>query len=135
MTNGSNQPNFTRFSSFTGLPKAVGPYSIAVRYDNLIFISGQIGISPETSKLISNDTGEQTNQILRNISTIFSELRITPQNVIKTTIFLTTMEDFSLVNEIYGSFFSENFPARSTIAVNALPLGAKIEIELIATTS
>lgn len=120
-----------RYNSIPGLASAIGPYSTCVEYNGLIFLSGQIGISPDTSALISENVADQTKQILTNISTILSYLKVPTANTIKTTIFLTEMSYFKEVNNLYGQFFEGCFPARSTVAVSELPLGAKIEIELV----
>jgi 2-iminobutanoate/2-iminopropanoate deaminase len=120
-----------RHNSIPGLASAIGPYSTCVECNGLIFISGQIGVSPATSALISDNVGDQTKQILTNISTILSYLKLTPANTIKTTIFLKEMSYFKEVNSIYAEFFDGSFPARSTVTVSELPLGAKIEIELV----
>jgi len=120
-----------RYASIPGLPSAIGPYSTFVHYDNLIFISGQIGVSPTTSLLISDEVTDQTKQILTNISTILTHLKLAPSNVIKTTIFITQMSYFKDVNSLYAQFFEGCYPARSTVSISELPLSAKIEIELI----
>jgi 2-iminobutanoate/2-iminopropanoate deaminase len=120
-----------RHNSIPGLSSAIGPYSTCVESNGLIFISGQIGISPATSSLISENVADQTRQILKNISTILSFLKVPARNTLKTTIFLTEMSYFKEVNELYAEFFEGCFPARSTVAVSELPLGAKIEIELV----
>jgi len=120
-----------RHNSIPGLASAIGPYSTCVENNGLIFISGQIGISPATASLVSDNVGDQTIQILENISTIFSHLRVSALNTLKTTIFLTEMSYFKEVNTLYAEFFEGCFPARSTVAVSELPLGAKIEIEFV----
>jgi 2-iminobutanoate/2-iminopropanoate deaminase len=124
-----------RHNSIPGLANAIGPYSTCVECKGLIFISGQVGVSPATSSLISDNVGDQTKQILANISTILSYLKLSPANTIKTTIFLTEMSYFKEVNNLYAEFFEGCFPSRSTVTVSELPLGAKIEIELIISTS
>jgi 2-iminobutanoate/2-iminopropanoate deaminase len=123
-----------RHTSIPGLAKAIGPYSTCVEYDGLIFISGQLGVSPATSSLISENVADQTKQILANIATILSYLTLSPANTLKTTIFLTEMAYFKEVNDLYAKFFEGCFPARSTVTVSELPLGAKIEIELVIST-
>ncbi len=111
--------------------KAIGPYSIAIRIGNFIFISGQIGIDPDTNEL-KPTLEEQTEQALINLSEILKSINLSLDNVVKTTIFLANMEDFQKVNGIYAKFFKEPYPARSTIAVKQLPRNALIEIEAIA---
>ncbi|HAK47010.1 MAG TPA: reactive intermediate/imine deaminase [Spirochaeta sp.] len=113
-------------------PKAIGPYSIGVKSGDLMFLSGQVGIVPEKGGLISDDTKEQAMQAMKNITAILNSSKATMENIIKTTIYLTAMSDFSIVNEVYASYFKGDFPARSTVAVKELPLGAKVEIEVTA---
>jgi 2-iminobutanoate/2-iminopropanoate deaminase len=109
----------------------VGPYSIAVEANGLIFLSGQIPINPVTSEII-HDIKIATRQVLNNIQTIIFAAGLTMADIIKTTIFLKDIADFPVVNEIYAEFFPEEPPARSTIAVSNLPKGVPIEIEAIA---
>lgn len=111
-------------------PKA--PYSQGMLVGNLLFCSGQIGLSPETGEFVSSDVAGQTRQILQNISAILSEAGCSLSDLVKVTIYLTSMDDFQAVNEIYRTFLSAPYPARTTIAVAGLPLGALIEIEAIA---
>ncbi len=112
-------------------PKAIGPYSQAVLAGDFVFISGQIPIDP-TSGEMKSDIRDATFQILKNIEAILVELALTMDSIVKTTVFLTNMEDFKEFNEAYESFFKKDPPARSTIAVKELPRGARIEIEAIA---
>lgn len=112
-------------------PAAIGPYSQAIKVGNLLFTSGQIPISPATGSIASGDIKEQTRQALNNIKAIFEEAGLTINDVVKTTVFLTNMEDFSDMNSIYAEFFSEPYPARSAVAVKTLPKGALVEIEAI----
>lgn len=112
-------------------PAAIGPYSQAIKVGNLLFVSGQIPTSPATGSIVSGDIREQTRQALNNIKAIFEEAGLTINDVVKTTVFLTNMEDFSDMNSIYAEFFSEPYPARSAVAVKTLPKGALIEIEAI----
>lgn len=117
-------------------PLPIGPYSQAIitAAQKLIFISGQIPLDPTTSEL-KTDIKEATHQVMNNLQAILQEAGLTFDEVIKTTIFLTDMKDFSQVNEIYGSYFNnkELFPARETVQVAALPKGSKVEISMIAT--
>lgn len=115
----------------TNAPAAIGPYSQAIATNDLLFISGQLAIDPAAGALIEGDIQEKTHQILKNITTIATEAGATLDKVVKTTIFLTDLGDFKLVNEVYGEYFTDNPPARSTVQVAALPLGADIEIETI----
>ena len=112
-------------------PAAIGPYSQAIKVGNLLFVSGQIPTSPATGSIVSGDIREQTRQALNNIKAIFEEAGLTINDVVKTTVFLTNMEDFSDMNAIYAEFFSEPYPARSAVAVKTLRQGALIEIEAI----
>ncbi len=112
-------------------PKAIGPYSQAIKYENLIFLSGQIAINPKTQEFIGGDVKEQTRRVMENIKGILEELGLNFNHVIKTTIYLKNIQDFSQVNEVYGSYFSEYKPARSTVEVSNLPKGALVEIEAI----
>jgi len=113
-------------------PKAVGPYSQAVKVGNFLFISGQIAINPETGKFEDETIEKQTKRVLLNIKAILEAAGYGLTDVVKTTIYLTDIGDFQKVNEIYGTFFGEHKPARATVEVRKLPLGAKIEIEVIA---
>ena len=113
-------------------PSAVGPYSQAVGDKGLIFISGQIPIDPETEKIIIGDIKEQTIQIMKNIGSILKDAGMDYEHILKTTIYLKDINDFKAMNEAYAGFFADNFPARAAFQVSALPLGAMIEIEAIA---
>lgn len=114
-------------------PKAIGPYSQAIKLDNgLLFISGQTPIVPQTGKVIEGQIVEQTHQALNNIKAIVEEAGYTMKDIVKTTCLLNTMDDFAAMNEIYAQFFTENQPARATYAVEKLPLGVLVEIEAIA---
>lgn len=112
-------------------PAAIGPYSQAIKVGNLLYSSGQIPIDPATGNIVSGDIKEQTRQALSNIKAILEEAGLTMNNVVKTTVFLTNMEDFTEMNSIYAEFFSEPFPARSAVAVRTLPKGVLVEIEAI----
>ena len=113
-------------------PSAIGPYSQAVRAGQFVFCSGQIGIDPATGKLIGADIESQTRQVMQNLRRVLTAAGLDLNHVAKTTIFLVNLEDFSLVNEIYGAEFGEHKPARATVQVAGLPLGALIEIECVA---
>jgi 2-iminobutanoate/2-iminopropanoate deaminase len=120
------------FHEISNAPKAVGPYSPAVKVGNMYFLSGQVGLNPETGKLAGEDITAQTNQVLANLKAVLAGLGLNFHNVAKTTIFLTDMGNFQTVNGLYSGVFGEHKPARSTIQVSALPLGAIVEIEMIA---
>ncbi len=113
-------------------PKAIGPYSIGVSTGHLVFTAGQIGIDPATGKLVEGGIQAQTRQVLNNISTVLEAAGSGLASVIKTTVFLNDIGEFGLMNEVYGTFFTENCPARSAFQVAALPLGAAVEIEAVA---
>ena len=113
-------------------PAAIGPYSQAVRVGELIFTAGQIALVPETGKLIEGDIETQTRQVMENLAAVLQAAGSSLTQVVKTTIFVTDINDFAKVNQVYGSFFQDNPPARSTVQVAALPLGANVEIEVVA---
>lgn len=116
-------------------PKAIGPYSQAVRIaaEEMVFFSGQVGIDPTTQKLVDGGVGPQTRCALDNLRAVLGAAGLTPDNVVQTTIYLTNMEDYATVNEIYAEFFSRGVkPARAAVAVAALPAGAVVEIAAIA---
>src|SRR5437764_11421072 len=113
-------------------PAAVGPYSQAVRSGRFLFCSGQIPLDPKSGQIITGDIAAQTRRVLDNIAAVLRAEGLTFDNVVKTTIFLTDLGDFQTVNEIYGSYFKQAPPARSTVQVAALPKGARVEIEVIA---
>ena len=116
-------------------PAAIGPYSQAIRSGSTLFCAGQIPLDPKSGQIVSDDISEQTKRVLENIKAILRAEHLNFEHVVKTTIFLTSMGDFQAVNEIYATYFRENPPARSTVAVSALPKGAKVEIEVIAVAS
>jgi len=113
-------------------PKAVGPYSQAVRAGDFIFASGQVAIDPSTGKLIEGGVAEQTRQALKNLSAVLEAAGSSLAQVVKTTVFLTDMDDFAAMNSVYSEFFPTDPPARSTVEVARLPLGALVEIEAVA---
>lgn len=114
-------------------PAPIGPYNQAVISNGMLFISGQIAINPETNELISGTIQEETHRVMKNLQAILTEAGITFQHAIKTTIFLSDMNLFVAVNEIYGSYFTSDFPARETVAVKGLPKYVNVEISIIAT--
>ena len=113
-------------------PTPIGPYSQAVQFGNLLFVSGQIPLDPATGNLVMADIKEETRQVMENLKAILTEAGLGFDNVLKSTIFLTDMGQFAQVNEIYGSYYPENSPARAAYGVVKLPLGVLIEIETIA---
>ncbi len=113
-------------------PAAIGPYSQAVRVGSTIYCAGQIPLDPKSGQIVSGGITEQTQRVMQNIGAVLRAEGLTFDNVVKTTIFLTDFADFQTVNEIYGSNFKKDPPARSTVQVAALPRSAKVEIEVIA---
>ena len=113
-------------------PAAIGPYSQAVRVGNLVYTSGQIPINPATGVFAEGGIKEQTRQSLLNVKAILEAAGLTMSDVVKTTVFMADMNDFADMNAVYAEFFSEPFPARSAVAVKALPKGALVEIEVVA---
>ncbi len=113
-------------------PAAVGPYNQAVRVGDLLFCAGQIPIDPTDGTLVAGDIKAQTDRVLQNVKAILDDQHLTFANVVKSTVFLTDLANFAGMNEIYAKYFTENFPARSTIQVAALPKGAAVEIEVVA---
>ena len=121
--------------STSDAPAAIGPYSQAIRIGSLLFCAGQIPLDPKTGQMVSDDISEQAKRVLENIAAILKAEHLSFDHVVKTTIFLTSMSDFQTVNEIYATYFRQDPPARSTVAVAGLPKGAKVEIEVIAAAS
>ncbi|MBI5047579.1 MAG: RidA family protein [Deltaproteobacteria bacterium] len=113
-------------------PKAIGPYSQAVKANGFIFVSGQIPIDPATSEIVKGDIVEQTRQVLKNINSILEGAGAGLSDVVKTTVYLKDLKDFGDMNRIYGEFFTATFPARATIEASNLPKGVDVEIDAIA---
>lgn len=113
-------------------PGAIGPYSQAVWMGDVLYCSGQLGIDPEKGALAGGDAASQAEQALENVQALLKSQGLTPEHVVKTLVFLTDMADFKAVNELYAKVFDKNPPARSCVAVAALPLGGLVEIEVIA---
>ena len=113
-------------------PNAIGPYSQAIKINKMVFLSGQIAIDPNTQQFIDGDIEIQTKRVLDNLKSVLEASGSSLENVVKTTIYLININDFSIVNEIYASYFSSGKPARSTVCVAALPKNAKVEIDAIA---
>lgn len=119
----------------TKAPAAIGPYNQAIQVGNLVYTSGQIPIDPATGNFVEGGIKEQTRQSLLNVKAILEEAGLTMSDVIKTTVFMADMNDFSDMNAVYSEFFPEPYPARSAVAVMTLPKGALVEIEVIAGAS
>lgn len=113
-------------------PRAIGPYSQAVRHGNQIFCSGQIGLDPATGQLVPGGVEAETRQVLLNLAAVLAAAGVTTDAVVKTTIYLVDLGDFTRVNEIYSAYFAEPYPARATVGVSELPRGAHIEIDAVA---
>ena len=113
-------------------PAAVGPYSQAVKVGDFIYTAGQIPLEPQTGSLVEGGIEAQTRQVIQNLAAVLEAAGSSLTQVVKTTIFVTDIKDFAAVNQVYGSFFGDRPPARSTVQVAALPLGARVEIEAVA---
>ena len=120
------------FVATDGAPKAIGPYSQGIRVNGFVFTAGQVALDPKTGELVAGGIAEQTTRALENLRAILSEAGTSLAQVVKTTVFLVDMADFAAMNEVYGRAFGTHRPARSTVAVAALPRGARVEIEAIA---
>jgi 2-iminobutanoate/2-iminopropanoate deaminase len=118
-----------------GAPKAIGPYSQGIRVKGFVFTAGQVALDPSTGELVAGGIAEQTTRALENLRAILTEAGASMAQVVKTTVFLVDMADFTAMNDVYGRAFGTHRPARSTVAVAALPRGARVEIEAIATVS
>jgi 2-iminobutanoate/2-iminopropanoate deaminase len=118
--------------STAGAPRAIGPYSQATRVAGLLFTAGQVGFDPASGELVDGGIAEQTARVLENLRAILQSAGSDLSQVVKTTVFLVDMADFAAMNEVYARAFGEHRPARSTVAVAALPRGARVEIEAVA---
>lgn len=116
----------------TNAPAAIGPYSQGVRHGDLVFVSGQIPIDPATGELIEGDIKQQTRQVLANVAAILQATGTTMDKVLKATLFITDMDDFPLINEVYAEFFQSAPPARACVEVSRLPKGVQVEMEAVA---
>ena len=113
-------------------PKAIGPYSQAIKANGFVFVSGQVAIDPATQQVISGDVTAQTERVLKNVSAILKAAGSSLEKVVRSGVFLKSMNDFAAMNEVYGKFFSSNPPARSTVEVSRLPKDVMVEIDVIA---
>ena len=116
-------------------PGAIGPYSQAIKVSNLVFTAGQIPLDPTTGKLVEGDITAQAEQVMKNLQAVVEAAGSSLGQVVKTTCFLTDLDDFAAFNEVYGRYFSENRPARSTVQAARLPAGASVEVECVAECS
>jgi 2-iminobutanoate/2-iminopropanoate deaminase len=114
-------------------PKAIGPYSQAVRAGQLLFVSGQVPLDPATGQIVAGDIAAQTRRVFDNLGAVLKAGGRSFADVVRTTVFLADMNDFAAVNEVYGTYFSEPYPARATVQVARLPKDARVEIDVIAT--
>ena len=110
----------------------VGPFSLAVRTNGLVFLSGQVGLDPQTKKLVEGGVRPQTTQAFKNLQLVLESAGKSFDNVVRVGVYLTSISDFVAMNEIYATYFAEPYPARTTIAVSALPLGACVEVDMVA---
>lgn len=122
---------FTKSIHSDHAPKAIGPYSPATKLGDFVYMSGQLPIDPETGKVVEGGIQEQAYQVLKNMEALLAEMNLEMRHIVKTTVFLTDLADFELMNEIYATYFADPYPARSTVEVKGLALGAKVEIEAI----
>jgi 2-iminobutanoate/2-iminopropanoate deaminase len=118
--------------SADGAPKAIGPYSQAIRAGSLLFLSGQIPIDPATGQMVDGDIAHQTHRVFKNLAAILQEAGASFDHVVRTTVYLADMNDFAAMNEVYGTYFSSPAPARATVQAARLPRDARVEIDLIA---
>ena len=131
--NNKNETDMKRIINTSNAPKPIGPYNQAVISGDLIFISGQVAFDPNTDELVLDDIQKETKQVMENLKSILEEANLSFDNVVKTTIFLSDMNDFQQVNEVYGSYFSnDQAPARETVEVSRLPKDVNVEISMIA---
>ena len=121
--------------SSPGAPKAIGPYSPAVRAGQLVFLSGQVPMDPATGNLIDGDIAAQTRRVFDNLGALLAAAGLSFANVVRTTVFLADINDFAAMNQVYATYVSEPYPARSTVQVARLPKDARVEIDLIAVAS
>lgn len=121
---------FTKSFASPHAPKAIGPYSPAVKLGDFVYLSGQLPLDTD-GNLVAGDIQEQAYQVLKNMEATLAEMNLEMRHIVKTTVFLTDLNDFAALNEIYATYFSHPYPARSTVQVAALPKGAKVEIEAI----
>lgn len=113
-------------------PAPIGPYNQAIKANGMVFLSGQVAFDPKTGDLLVSDLQTETHQVMKNLAAVLEEAHITFEHVVKTTIFLSDMSHFAQVNEVYGSYFKGDYPARETVAVKGLPRGVNVEISMLA---
>jgi 2-iminobutanoate/2-iminopropanoate deaminase len=113
-------------------PAPIGPYNQAIKANGFVFLSGQVAFNPATGELVQDNISVETHQVMKNIEAVLKEAKLSFEHVVKTTIFLSDMSLFSAVNEVYGTYFNGDFPARETVAVKGLPRGVNVEISMTA---
>jgi len=118
----------------SGAPTPIGPYSHAVKVGNTLYVSGQVAKDAETGEMVQHDIKAETEKVMQNVGAILKTAEMDYADIVKTTIFCTDLNDFAAINEVYGSFFNKHFPARETVQVVKLPLGARVEISVTAIT-
>jgi 2-iminobutanoate/2-iminopropanoate deaminase len=118
----------------SGAPTPIGPYSHAVKVGNTLYVSGQVAKDAQTGEMVQHDIKAETEKVMQNVGAILREAEMDYADIVKTTIFCTDLNDFAAINEVYGSFFNNHFPARETVQVVRLPLGARVEISVTAIT-
>jgi 2-iminobutanoate/2-iminopropanoate deaminase len=121
-----------RFVATERAPKAIGPYSQGVIANGMLFSAGQVALNPETMEIVGTDARAQTEQVMQNLHAVLTSAGTTFKKVVKTTVFLATMDDFAAMNEVYAKHFGDHKPARSTVAVKTLPKNALVEIDVVA---
>ena len=125
-------PHMKKIINTSNAPAPIGPYSQAVLVNGMLFASGQIAIDPSTGELVTGDIKSETKRVMENIRALLQAAGLGMHNIVKTSIFLSDMNNFAQVNEVYGSYFSDNFPARETVQVSRLPKDVNVEISVIA---
>ena len=122
---------FTKAISSVNAPKAIGPYSPAIKLGDFVYLSGMIPASPETNDIVGDDITQQTHQVMKNIEALLAEMNLEMRHVVKTTVYMTDLSEFTQMNDVYALYFNQPYPARSCVEVKALPKGCKVEIECL----
>ncbi len=122
---------FSQAISSSNAPQAIGPYSAGIKLGDFVYLSGQLPMDPISGEIVNGEIQEQTAQVLKNIEALLKEMNLEMRHIVKTTVFMSDLSEFNAMNEVYASFFTQPYPARSTVQVAALPKGAKIEIECL----
>lgn len=122
---------FTKAYASDNAPKAIGPYSPAIKLGDFVYLSGMIPVDPTTNEVVADDIVVQTTQVMKNIQNLLAEMNLELRHIVKTTVFMTDLSEFTQMNEVYGQFLAEPYPARSCVEVKALPKNVKVEIECL----